>query len=311
MHGVVVILGVGRIDGDERQVAPVLAAFQLGGPCLLGFAQRGRRKGLRNFVGVDRDQADRLLGRERTEPLLHLAGGEAIAAGADEIDADEVAILGAAAVGLGDVQFAAGLLLVDRDEPAAAVGQGAEDAEQPRAGLIDDLDDAAAIQRAFAVIGLLDPQQRAVADAGGGARLRAARHVDADLRRGAVFLRIPFGGGGQQFAVGVAAGDVGHHGRRKGGGLVDLAAALGDGAVVGEFAQDSLQLDAVGILQAELARDLAGADLAGIRADEGDDGVPARKTIVALFVHLSPGLARALLRRRFGCCRFRRRRLGG
>ena len=41
-------------------------------------------------------------------------------------------------------------------------------------------------------------------------------------------------------------------------------AALGDGAVVGEFAQDALQLDAVGILQAELAGDLAGADLARI-----------------------------------------------
>ena len=31
MHRVVVILGVGRIDGDERQIAPVLAAFQCAG----------------------------------------------------------------------------------------------------------------------------------------------------------------------------------------------------------------------------------------------------------------------------------------
>ncbi len=60
MHRVVVILGVGRIDGDERQFAPVLAAFQRRRLCLLGFAQRARRKRLRDFVGVDRDQADRL-----------------------------------------------------------------------------------------------------------------------------------------------------------------------------------------------------------------------------------------------------------
>ena len=39
---------------------------------------------------------------------------------------------------------------------------------------------------------------------------------------------------------------------------------LAIGAVVGEFAQDALQLDAVGVLQAEFARDLAGADLARI-----------------------------------------------
>ena len=60
MDRVVMVLGVGRIDGDERQVAPVLAALQRGGLCLLGLAQRGGREGLRNFVGVDRDQADGL-----------------------------------------------------------------------------------------------------------------------------------------------------------------------------------------------------------------------------------------------------------
>ena len=72
-------------------------------------------------------------------------------------------------------------------------------------------------------------------------------------------------------------------------GSLDLLAALVDGAVVGEFAQDALQLGAVGVLQAELARDLAGADLARMRADEGDDGVPARKAIVALLCHFIRG----------------------
>ena len=115
----------------------------------------------------------------------------------------------------------------------------------------------------------------------------------------------------EQFAVGVAAGDVGDHGRRQGGGLVDLSPALGDGAVVGELAQDALQLDAVGILQPELAGDFPRADLARIRTDEGDDGVPAWKTIVVFSLHLSPGLARALLRRRLGCGGGLRRRCLG
>src|SRR5207244_5479240 len=109
---------------------------------------------------------------------------------------------------------------------------------------------------------------------------------------------VPFGGSGEQFAVGVAAGDVGDHGGRQGGGLVDLPPALGDGAVIGEFAQDALQLDAVGILQAELAGDFPRADLAWIRTDKGDDGVPAWKTIVVVSLHLPPCLARALLLRR-------------
>ena len=41
MDGVVVVLGVRRIDGDEGQVAPILAAFQGGGLRLLGLVQDG------------------------------------------------------------------------------------------------------------------------------------------------------------------------------------------------------------------------------------------------------------------------------
>ncbi|MGY4419398.1 hypothetical protein ACVWY2_001823 [Bradyrhizobium sp. JR6.1] len=145
-------------------------------------------------------------------------------------------------------------------------------------------------------------EQRAVADAGGGAGLRPPRRLDADFRGGAVF-GVPLGGRRDQLAVAVAAGDVGEQGRRQRRRLVDLAAALGDRAVVGELAEDPLQLDAVGVLQAELARDLAGADLAWIGADEGDDGVPARKAMVGFSFHLSSCLAGALLRGRFRWCR--------
>src|ERR1700722_3471959 len=108
--------------------------------------------------------------------------------------------------------------------------------------------------------------------------------MNADFRWIAGFL-IPFGGGGDQLAVAVAAGDVGHHGRRQRRGLVDFLALLGNGAGVGEFAQDALQLDAVGVLQSEFPRDLAGADFSRIRADEGDNGVPLWKNLVALLGH--------------------------
>ena len=56
-------------------------------------------------------------------------------------------------------------------------------------------------------------------------------------------------------------------------GVMQLLAAALDLALVGELAQHALELGAVGILQAEGARDLARADLAGLLADEGEDVV--------------------------------------
>src|SRR5450432_3343522 len=144
--------------------------------------------------------------------------------------------------------------------------------------------------------------------------------MDADFRRLAVFHLIPFGGRGDQFAVAVTAGDVGHHGRRQGCRFADLLAALLNGAFVGEFPQYAFQLDAVGVLQAEFPRDFAGADFSRMRADKGDEGVPLWKNLVALFCHLSACLAGALLggglgywfrRRGFGRRRYRRAGLAG
>ena len=148
-------------------------------------------------------------------------------------------------------------------------------------GVVDHLDDAAAIERGIALIQFLDAHQCAVADTGGRSRLRAARNVNADFRCGLRFSSVSHSVGGcQQFAVGVAAGDVGNHGGRgAGSGSWIFRPALGDGAVVGELAQDALELDAVGILQPELAA-ISACRSCPIRTDEGDDGVPARKTIV-------------------------------
>src|SRR5205807_2790022 len=96
-----------------------------------------------------------------------------------------------------------GLLFIDGNEPPAAIGKDAKNSKDARLGVIDDLDDAPAVRRALDVVGFLDPQQRAVADAGGGARLRPARKLDADLWRGAAFFLVPFGGAGDQLAVGI------------------------------------------------------------------------------------------------------------
>ena len=152
------------------------------------------RKGLRDFVGMDRDQADRFFARQRAEPFLDLAGGQSETARAHQIDADEIAVLGAAGVGLARCSVR-GRPVSCRPEPAARRHRAAlrKIPSSARLRVIDDLDDAAAIGRCPRSRRLLDAQQRAVADAGGGARLRPARHMDADFRRGAVFLLVPFG----------------------------------------------------------------------------------------------------------------------
>ena len=51
MHRVVMILGVGRIDGDERQLAPVLAALQRRRLRFLGLAHRATAKRPAEFRG--------------------------------------------------------------------------------------------------------------------------------------------------------------------------------------------------------------------------------------------------------------------
>ena len=94
---------------------------------------------------------------------------------------------------------------------------------------------------------------------------------NADLRRRPVRLFVPFVGRGDEIAVGVARGDVGEHGRGQGAGVVQLLVALFHRAFVGEFAQHALELGAHGVLETEGAGDFAGADLAGLRANEGEN----------------------------------------
>ena len=89
-------------------------------------------------------------------------------------------------------------------------------------------------------------------------------------------LGVPLDRRGDKLAVAVAACDVGqHHGRQLARLVQRLAAAVHD-AVVFEIAEHLLQPDAVAALDAEGARDLALADLAGGLGDEGEDLVAAR-----------------------------------
>src|SRR5262245_43994637 len=165
---------------------------------------------MRDTVGVDRDHADRALARERAELLLDAARRQSEAALLRHLDGDKVAVLGAIGRARRDRDLAPELLLVDRREPAGAVGQRAENAEHALLDAVDDLDDASAVADGVGLLaGFLDAQQRAVADAGDLVWPRAPRHRDVDFRRPAVRLFVPFRRRGDELTVGIAPGDVG------------------------------------------------------------------------------------------------------
>ena len=275
VHGVIVILGVGRIDGDERQLAPILAS---GEPCRLGrfrLRQRGGRKYIRDRVGVDGDQADRALGLQRAQPLGDARARETVAAAAcRHLDRDQVAVRASPPAPAGIASSRPSCFLSigsSRPPPPGAARKMPITRCLPRSMSL--MTRPRVTDRLVLVAAVLDPQQDAVADAGDLVRPRAARNPNADLGGGAVLGLVPFGRNRDQLAVTVARRDVGDDDIGKRSWMVQLLAALLDAALVREFAQHGLERGAVGVLQTEGARDLARADFSGLLADEGDDVV--------------------------------------
>ena len=215
-------------------------------------------------MGVDGDQADRPLALERTEPLNDGTGLQSEFAVTRNFHGDKIAVHRAAGVGAGNGDLAAKLFLVDRHQPAAAIRQAAKDTEYAVLGPVDEFYDAAG--RFF--VGLLDAQQRPIADAGNFSGPGAAEDGDVNDRRCAVRLLVPFRRPRQQLTVAVAAGNVGKHHRRQRTGVMQPLTPLLDVSVVGQLAQHFFQRSAVGILGAECTRNLARANLAGMLADE-------------------------------------------
>src|SRR5215469_12833594 len=189
MDCVVMILGVCRIDGHERQVPPIFAAGYVGGSCGLRFGEGRGRKHVRNPMGMDRDQADGALVFERTESLPDPRDRQTVAAFARDIGCDQVTVAGMCGRVGGNAQFPSQLFLVDWNEPPPAAGERAEDAEYAMLGAVDDFDDAAA---GSSFGRLLDPQQGAIADARSLARTGLAGRPDQDFWGETVDLFVPF-----------------------------------------------------------------------------------------------------------------------
>ena len=229
MHRVVVILGVGRIDGDERQLAPVLAAVQASRAWRLPPRAARRQENMRDRVGVDGDQADRALGLRASRAARSTRAGRRgrSRAARRQLDRDQIAVLArpASAPAGSRVRGRAASCRPASSRPPPS-GSCAEDAEHAVLGVIDELDDAAACGGLLVVVAGC-PRSAAATRSPTPATSsgpRPARDVDADFRRRAVLGLVPFGRGGDQFAVAVAAGDVGDHASGQRAGLVQLLA---------------------------------------------------------------------------------------
>lgn len=150
------------------------------------------------------------------------------------------------------------MFFFDRDQPSAAAGQAAVEAENAGLRPVEDFQDPAGMADVAVLGALLGLEQHAVADAGsgqGGAAL--ARHLHADLGRRAVLGLVPLHRLGDEVTLAVAAGDVGHHHRWQRTRNVQALLATGDHAVVGEFAHQVFQRAARGAAKAEGAHDVA------------------------------------------------------
>ena len=271
--GVVVIAGVGRVDGDERQVAQVLAPLQrrvLGG-FRLGLGLGGEAH--RDAVGVDGDERRRprlILAADALQQLAAL-GAVALAArlqldlGQDQIAVLQVARLvrveDQAVLGLAINRLDPDLAMALADHAQDAVGALAQLLDQPRLGL-------AALQP-------LEADQAAVADArrAGDGLVAVGRQPDQRQILAALDqLHI-------EIAVIVALDHVGDAHGREGPGLGEAApAALAQRALGLEALEHLAQRAAVGALQPEGLGDISLLRLARV-AQEADQGLAVREPL--------------------------------
>ena len=106
MHRVVVILGIRRIDRDQRQRAPIFARktlrLQRGGARGVRFGDRLRPELCRNVVHVDCDKAHGLFACGRADDFANACRRQPKPILPLYIDGDKIAVFGAAEVGFGN-----------------------------------------------------------------------------------------------------------------------------------------------------------------------------------------------------------------
>ncbi len=275
---VVVVAGVRGVDGDQRQVAQVLALAERHGLCLRGLGECCFGKFVGDPVLVDGDQRDRARRPRVAEARDDARPRQAVAAGRAELfGLDQFALARTGAVAVSDLPVAVGAL-VDGGDAAARLAfvVDADDPPRPHA----DAADHPGGQRRLLVLGGHHAAEQPVAGTQCGI---VAAGAQQDARRGA--LALPLGRLGPEVARRVGAGDPHQHDGRQCALRADLAAALLDRALAGHLRQHLLQLGARRALEPEGARDVALAGDGRVLAQECEKlilgGKPAHRPALA------------------------------
>ncbi len=246
---------IARVDGDERQVAQVLAALQPERFGAVGLGHRVVGEIVRNPVLVDRDQRYRPWGRRVANTAQDARARQAQpGAGPGLLGLHQFAVLGPVGGAFGHLPFGVGALVDGKDAPAFGglaehahdlARIGADPADEPRLVV-----DVAAPHRRY-------PRQDPVAFAQrriGGARDDENHRLHP--------LAMPLQRPREEIAVRTRPGHLKHAHRWQAVGVAIGLLALLQMAFGFELLQDALEVDAVGALQPERLGDIA---LGGLR----------------------------------------------
>ncbi|MNT93673.1 hypothetical protein D3C72_2352050 [compost metagenome] len=82
------VLGVGRVDGHERQGAPVFTLRHVGRCCGFCLVHYRLRENVRDAVRIDGDHGDRLFAGDRADDIQHLRTCQAKTVAAQDVGFD-------------------------------------------------------------------------------------------------------------------------------------------------------------------------------------------------------------------------------
>src|SRR5262245_39487882 len=269
------IAGIAGIDGDEIEAAQILASgearrLEFGQLCLHAAGEL-----VGDAVRVNGDQAQLALIMRIAQRLHHARLGHAVAAGAHQVEADQVAVLRPGGIARLHRPLLE-LFAVDGIDHTAAAGVLAINAELPALFLGQPFDAFGLVAVARHVGGRQPGQARQDAVTLPERRLRRAPRASWLQQQNArlvTFRLIPDRGFGHELAIGVAGDDLehGHVGQMP--PLLEGLSIAADQPGGAHLAQQLLQGKAIAALDPKGAGDLALADLASRRAHELKDGV--------------------------------------
>src|SRR5690606_15943894 len=214
--------------------------------------QNRLRENMRDFMCVDGDHGDGLFRRQRAYHFEHFRLGQTVAAAAQRLHLDKIAILRAVGIIRVDDQF--GLAALHGLNAQRAIAQLAHNTEDRTPALFEHLHDATDIGRAAVAIIRVNAGQNTITYARGDAR--TFLYADGDEGGRAFCLVFLIGGTRDQSTLGIARKDVKHHDVRQMAGADVFLATGADRPFRFEFGKNVLQPDAMFALDVEGFRQL-------------------------------------------------------